>query len=280
MIKTASFFPLQSARNSVDVMTAILASLKKNGITAQENNWNSDAAIIWSVLWHGKMQANRPLYEHYRAQNKPVIVVDIGTLHRGITWKVAVNHINALGYYGHKENLDLDRPKKLRIKLTTPKKTNDAILIAAQHRNSEQVNGINIESWICEQVEKVKSITDRKIVVRPHPRSPINYSLLPKEIFLQNPVSLVDTYDSFNFDSAYHAVINHNSGPGVLAALAGVRPLVDQSSLAYPVSVKLEDIEKPYTADRTQWLVEICHTEYTLEELEQGLWVKRLRHVL
>lgn len=280
MIKTASFFPLQSARNSVPVMSAILSSLKKAGITTQENNWNSDAAIIWSVLWHGRMQANRPLYEHYRSQNKPVIVVDIGTLHRGITWKIAVNHINALGYYGHQENLDPARPKKLRVKLASNKKSNDEILLAVQHRNSEQFNGLNVESWVLEQIEKIKSATDRKIVVRPHPRSPINYSLLPKDVDLQNPVPLVDTYDSFDFNSAYHAVVNHNSGPGVLAALAGSRPVVDQSSLAHPVSVNVKDIENPYKLDRSQWLVEICHTEYTIEELEQGLWLKRLSKAL
>jgi len=56
----------------------------------------------------------------------------------------------------------------------------------------------------------------------------------------------------------------------------GVRPIVDSSSLAHPVSVSIHDIERPYDINRDQWLVEICHTEYTVEEIAQGLWLKRL----
>jgi hypothetical protein len=52
---------------------------------------------------------------------------------------------------------------------------------------------------------------------------------------------------------------------------------VDCSSLAYPVSVSIKDIEHTYDINRDQWLVEICHTEYTVEEIAQGLWLKRLR---
>jgi len=39
----------------------------------------------------------------------------------------------------------------------------------------------------------------------------------------------------------------------------------------------LADIEKPYTLDREQWLTEICHTEYTVQEIKQGLWLRRLQ---
>jgi hypothetical protein len=64
----------------------------------------------------------------------------------------------------------------------------------------------------------------------------------------------------WNFDT----VINYNSGPGIQATIAGVPAIVDKTSLAYGVE------------DREQWLVEICHTEYTVEEIESGTWVKRI----
>ena len=79
----------------------------------------ADAAVIWSVLWHGRMQLNQAVYEHYRSQNKPVIVIDIGALYRGQTWKLAVNHITRDGYYGHEHDLDRDRPKQLQISLAS-----------------------------------------------------------------------------------------------------------------------------------------------------------------
>jgi hypothetical protein len=43
------------------------------------------------------------------------------------------------------------------------------------------------------------------------------------------------------------------------------------------VSIDLHDIEQSYTVDRDQWLAEICHTEYTVEEIKKGLWLQRLR---
>ncbi len=66
----------------------------------------------------------------------------------------------------------------------------------------------------------------------------------------------------------------------VQAALAGVRPLVDASSLAAPVGIDFAEIERPYQKDRESWLVQICHTEYTVEELAQGIWLNRIAPAL
>jgi len=59
--------------------------------------------------------------------------------------------------------------------------------------------------------------------------------------------------------------------------LAGTRPIVDSTSLAHPVGIKITDLEQSYMIDRDQWLVEICHTEYTLNEITTGLWLSRLQ---
>jgi hypothetical protein len=103
---------------------------------------------------------------------------------------------------------------------------------------------------------------------------------LPKDVIIETPVKLANTYDSYNLAFDCHAIVNHNSGPGIQAALAGTRPIVDNSSLAWPVSITISDIEQPYTVDRDQWLVEICHTEYTREEIAQGQWYRRLESAL
>ena len=93
---------------------------------------------------------------------------------------------------------------------------------------------------------------------------------------MESPRRVPNTYDSFDMQFDCHAMVNFNSGPGIQAAVQGVRPIVDSSSLAHPVSVSIQDIERPYDINRDQWLVEICHTEYTVEEIAQGLWLKRL----
>jgi len=281
MIKNIAYYPLQCALNSKPVMSAVLDCLQARGIETQENSMTSDAAVIWSVLWHGRMQPNRAVYEHYRSQGKPVICIDIGALYRGQTWKIAVNNINAQGYYGHQENLDPDRPKKLKISLASNFSNNPAILVAAQHTQSLQVADLStLESWIARTIQQVRTHTDRPVVVRPHPRSRLNWDLLPRDIQIEKPTKVTNTYDSFDIHFDFYAVINYNSGPGIQAGIAGCRPIVAQSSLAHPVSIDIQDINKPYKVDRAQWLMEICHTEYTLEEIQAGTWLGRIAPAL
>lgn len=262
-------------------MGAVLDYLQAAGIQTQENSMNSDAAVIWSVLWNGRMKANQQVYEHYRAQGKPVIVIEIGALYRGATWKIAVNNVTNQGYYGHLDNLDLDRPKKLRISLATQTITKPEIIIALQHIRSLQVSYIpDMGEWLKQTISILRNNTDRPITVRPHPRCRMPMPVLPPDIKIEQPRQLVNTYDSFDMHFDCHAVVNYNSGPGIQAAIAGVRPLVEFSSLAYPVSVGYPDIEQPYTIDRHLWLAQICHTEYTLDELRTGIWLKRIEPAL
>ena len=246
-------------------MQAMLDSLHAAGIVTQANSRDADAVIIWSVLWAGRMSANQSVWSHYRSLGRPVIIIDVGALYRGETWKIALNCITATGYYGHTQNLDWDRPRKLGISLAINVSRNPRIVIAAQHARSLQVTGlVSMEGWIIDQVERLRAVTDRPIVVRPHPRSALDSAglvHLPADVVIEQPQKIADTYDSYNLAFDCHAIVNHNSGPGIQAALAGTRPIVDSTSLAHPVSVNHSDLDRPYDQDRDQWLVEICHTK-------------------
>ena len=279
MIKNIAYYPLQRALNGGPPMNAMLSALRKAGIETQERSQDSDAVLLWSALWSGRMSANEAVYRHYRAQGKPVIIIDIGALNRGTTWKVAVNNINAQGYYGHLENLDWDRPKKMHLKLAVPVNPKSHVVIAAQHTRSEQLAGVDLDQWIRTQIQLLRNNTDRPIHVRPHPRCSINTAGLVG-VKIESPSRVSNTYDSFDLGLDCHAIVNYNSGPGIQAAIAGVRPIVEMSSLAYPVGVGLADIEQPYTINRDLWLTQISHTEYTVPELEQGLWLKRIESAL
>ena len=257
-------------------MEAFLDSCNIGKIVALENSWTADAAVIWSVLWNGRMLANQQVYEHYRAQNKPVIVIDVGALYRGRTWKIAINNINALGYYGHQENLDWDRPKQLGISLGHTMPGNPAVLICLQHQASLQMQGVDQESWLHQQINQIRSVTDRPILVRPHPRHKLSLTNLPKNVAVETPKKLEQTYDGFDLRFDYQALVNYNSGPGIQAGIEGCPVIVDSSSLAHPISITTQQIEQRHVVDRDQWLVEICHSEYTIEEIKQAQWLKRI----
>lgn len=284
MIESLSIFPKQCALNSSPVIEAVIKSATRHGITIEENSLDSDAAVVWSVLWKGRMQANQAVYRHYRKHNRPVIVIDVGSLLRGQTWKIGINNINRLGKFGNQSNLDFDRPRKLGIQLK-PKQTGDQVLIAAQHSNSLQLESLDSqESWICWVVEEVQKHTDRAIVIREHPRSPLNRSSLPNTVLFQKPQRIAGTYDDFDFDLGNtHTVINFSSSPGIQSVIAGRSTFVTPASLAYDAANDVDflyTIENPVEFDRQQWLVELTHCEYLTSEIEAGVWLDRLRDFL
>lgn len=256
----ATYFPLQCALNSGPVISAVMESMQARGFEIEPNSYNADIAVIWSVLWAGRMIANQDVYRYYRSKGRPVVCIEVGALNRGVTWKIALDNITSNGYYGHKLDLDPDRPGKLGVTLQTNKLNHNRVLVAGQHNRSLQLEGVDQEAWYLKQIENI----DKQIVVRPHPRCPLDRNRFPKHVIWEQPRKLVNTYDSFDMHWDFDTVINYNSGPGIQAVIAGIPVIVDASSLAYNVT------------DREQWLVEICHTEYTVDEIGQGLWLERL----
>ena len=70
--------------------------------------------------------------------------------------------------------------------------------------------------------------------------------------------------------------MNHNSGPAVQAAIHGTPIICDTTSLAGEISSKFEDIEIAKLPNRQDWFLKLCHTEWTLNEIAQGIPMKRL----
>ena len=262
------------ALNSVSVFTAFANGVRVCGHEIVENN--EDVAVIWSVLWHGRMAGNQQIYNDCVKRNKPVVVIEVGNLKRGQTWRISEAHINGLGIFGNIENLDPSRPQKLGIGLQAEKtRRRDEILIATQHSRSLQWQGQpSMEQWIRDTIVNIKRHSGRRIVVRPHPRSQIREKFADAVIEL--PKKLVNTYDEYDINYDYHCIINYNAGPSVQAVINGTPTICDSSSLAFPVSEKWENLENPQLPDRKEWFLKLCHTEWTVDEIAQGIPLKRL----
>ena len=155
----------------------------------------------------------------------------------------------------------------------------EAILIATQHQKSLQWQGMpSMADWTMQTIDAIRKITDRPIVIRPHPRSPMpGIEHEWQNVTRQQPIQVTGTYDNFDINYNYHVVINHNSGPPILAAINGTPVITGDSSLAYPVSDKLENIEDPKLPDeRLLWFTKLTHCEWTVDEIKQGIPIKRL----
>ena len=269
------------ALNSPAIFNVFEQGLKKLGHQVVEKD--EDVAVIWSVLWHGRMLSNRNIYHSRLKENKPTIIIEVGNLKRNITWRVCLNHINGLGIFANRENLDNDRPQFLGIGLKPENKNRKKeILIATQHNKSLQWENMpSMSTWTYNLIEEIQRKIDMPIHIRSHPRSPmpgIEHEF--KNVYRQTPNKIRGTYDDFDIDYNYHCVINHNSGPTIHAAINGTPVICDKSSLAHPVSCTLDDIQTPYLPAREQWLIELCHTEWLPEEIAQGIPIKRLESYL
>ena len=210
-----SLFRDYGAQNSKPVFDAFADSLSSNGHVVVDNTYDCDVGVIWSVLWNGRMAPNKKVWDDFHAHNKKIIVLEVGGLIRGTTWKVGVGGINREAYFGPKGN-DNTRAKKLGLELKPWDNNGDSIVIVGQHERSHQWrNNPSMSSWASEQIRKIREHTDRDIIWRPHPRFPVtNLEEDFKNVYRQNPVQVQDTYDDFDFScSGAYAVINHSSNP-------------------------------------------------------------------
>jgi hypothetical protein len=79
------------------------------------------------------------------------------------------------------------------------------------------------------------------------------------------------------------ATISYSSNPGTHSCINGVPAFVSTHSLAYSVGNDIDflhDIENPLMPDRSQWLNDYAHTEWTIEEISQGVPIKSLTSIL
>jgi hypothetical protein len=137
----------------------------------------------------------------------------------------------------------------------------------------------SMDKWITETIENIRQYTDRPIIFRPHPRCPVkNVERQFKNVVRQQPHQIPGTYDDFDmkFKDVY-CTVSWTSNPGIHSVIEGVPSYTSPSSLAWDVSIKsLTNLDNPPLPDRQQWLNDYTWTEFTVEEIAQGIPLKRL----
>jgi len=269
-------FDKQAAGNSGPVWQAIRQGLDQLGMAHASQDLDADVAVIWSVLWAGRMRANLDVWSRFRQSRRPVIVAEVGALDRGRTWKLGINGTGTDAIWG--QGIDPNRSRQLGIETADWRHQGRDIVICLQRSDSYQWhNQPPVHQWLDQTIHRVREHSTRPIVVRCHPRQRVK---LPRDVAESVCHPVANTYDGFDFDQILlnaWAVINWNSGPGVQAVLQGVPAFVGSSSLAAPVAnLDLAQIETPARPDRSQWLIDLCHTEWTCSEIATGYPLQRL----
>ena len=127
-----SLFKQYGAMNSKPVFEAFEHSLRNAGHLIEEDSMHSDVAVIWSVLFNGRMTGNKPIYDYYTKTGRKVIVLEVGGIQRGSTWKVGLNGINRDAYWGDSNNND-SRKRVLGLEVKPWRTQGEYILICGQH---------------------------------------------------------------------------------------------------------------------------------------------------
>ena len=274
-------WPMHGPLNSKTIFQKFIQSMKDTGEDVHINKeTNGDVAVIWSVLWRGRMQSYKSVWERYRSAGKPVIVIEVGGLRRNLSFKIGINGINRDADFANQE-FDDTRWPLFKHELRPWNPTGDLIVICGQHDTSEQWKGLpKMSNWIEQQISEIRKYTTRPILVRPHPRNTITIDEKKfSNVKVRLPKRDFRTYDDTDFKATLErtwAVVNHSSNPAMEAVIKGIPVFVSESSLCHDVgNIKLADINTPAMPNRHSWAHKLAYTEWFEDEIEKGLpWAR------
>ena len=252
------------------------------------NDMDADVAVIWSILFAGRMAPNREVWKHFNERKKPIIVLEVGALRREETWRVGIGGINNGAEFANKDNLEPDRVSKFGIELKPWIEDNQFITIATQRPDSHQWSTMpTVETYVQNAVNNIRQHTQKDIVIRPHPRDRItDFNKIAREnknVYFDVPKSIGDG-DKVNFSdilSRSYCVVNHSSNPALEAVINGINVFTGTQSFAYPMSMKhWGELNDPPHRDRNLWLQQLTHIEWWPEEIAEGKPWNRLKNYL
>jgi hypothetical protein len=166
----------------------------------------------------------------------------------------------------------------------------DPIMFVLQPKDNWSMNDLDPIEWFHSVYEKLRPITDRKFIVRPHPNHVVHIEERMNEFPEDVEVIIGQKYFNgdekkyyrFHFQEAItnvHAVVTHNSTAGVDSCVRGI-PTFNTSDLAisWPVANRnLNNIETPEYPDRTQWLYDLGYKLWSEKEIRDGTVFKRYK---
>lgn len=237
---------------------AFIDGLKRHG---EKGSWlnvanyePSDLAVIWGVRHPHIIQGQRERGLDY-------LVMERGYF--GDRMKCCSLGFNGLN--GHAEfcaeNSPADRWEKHGVEVKPWRTGGDYALVMGQVDGDQSVQGVDLPVWYCEVLQKLGEKTDAPIYFRPHPQARQRVGF-----------SGFDGLKTWSLDEALggaFVAVTYNSNSGVDAALAGI-PVVamNRGSMAWEVASR--EVDFGHTPDRAQWLNDLAHKQWTIEEIAAG----------
>lgn len=290
-----SSLPRVADRNrKVDVLTAFYHGAKHLGANAVlETQYRTVPAKLAVILgWVGTtiagphIQLRKSAIEEQQKTKRQLMCIDSSCFKFADPSSVFLRYSLGGVYYNtdNYANVDSNDTKwnlikgHLNLELTPWRRTGSHILVCGQRDGGWSMKGVDMNQWAFQTVQQIRMYTDRPIVVRPHPRNPINPALFRQ--FANVSMSKHQLLQQ-DLKNAWASVF-FNSSSCVASVLAGVPVFAeDTDCVAWAVANKnLQSIENPLTPEREQWLWDLSAAHWTDDESKSGLIYKKFRPFL
>ena len=245
-----------------------------------------DVAFIQGFVHeHGKsaphLQLRRNAVEHQKNRGKRSLIVDSnlflyadpGNTRRYLRYSFD-GIFPTTGFYFDTEVNPIRWQKisaNLNISLKPYRTTGNHILICCQRNGGWSMKGVPVQIWLDETIAKIRSFSDRPIVVRPHPgdKKWRNYLRIT-----QPNVTLSTRHIREDLQNAWATVL-HNSSPAVASAIEGIPvfltdPNPEFSQAAEVSNTNLKRLEDPKMFDRQAWVEKLSMCHWNFDELRSG----------
>jgi hypothetical protein len=160
------------------------------------------------------------------------------------------------------------------------------ILLCLQRDGGWSMGGFDVLDWAMNTITEIRRYSGRPIVIRSHPgdkRAPKYCHRLEKLLTGRRipAVTFTDSSRSLMQDFKHcWAVVNHNSSPGVAAAIEGIPVFVTDPQRSQARDVANHDlniIEHPGTFDRLAWAQRLSQFHWSHADLRSGRCWQHMR---
>ena len=266
--------------NNAPLLNAMAEGITALGHTVQhrngqvyregEENEPCDAGALFSL--HG---TGAGVLRDFKKNGIPLVVVDYGYVRRGTPhegrshpgkyyFSVGLNGLN--GHADFKNHLmPGDRWEALGVPLKPWKTDGKYIILCGQKTHDAAIGNIVPRVWAQQVIKQIQEITNRPVIFRPHPMDPSQKRQIgvPHDEHHSLEEALRDAYCvvSYNSNSLVESIVN-----GVPAFALGPGSMVEGVC-----NKDLSQIENPQRLDRQQWAYNLSYTQWSIDEMRQGL---------
>lgn len=270
MSRIGIYFAPNSHRSKI-VANAMTAGLSKLGV--QHDTMSSlriralpDHEV---AIFYGLSQGLRRVFDQFQRQGRKAIYVDLGywgrrkrTRYDGYH-KMALNSRHPTAYFQNYAH-PAARFGRFGVHMEEWRKAGRHILLVGMSAKAAAAEGFQANQWERDTIARLREFTDRPILYRPKPNWREAKPLPGSEYGIAQTLE-----ESFR---NCHAVVTHHSNVAVDALVAGI-PCICPHGVASVISGhNLSEIESPPTMPgRLQWAADVAWTQWSIEEMTDGL---------